>query len=321
MSMTIRAATPMERMYTYTQSQQIIGQTSCVGHLRFDMGREGNEFHTMFEDHKQELKTEEFKAEFNDVIQQLRNNKTYSKFLKSRSNMIAYSSAHPESMFNDGHCYMTALRVDTEKYAYLLRLNPMRGDYSYCYVYQRDRLDNHLENAARGIQIRSPWSINYCHLEDGDRIRIIHQDNSLSTYIARYVDVAHMELFNGRYYEPLHIDQFAKYWKDNNYKDVIPLRKSLPEKCYSTLAETGEIIVINKGKSGYQNTNIQFTSKEDARSIAAARNKMLGVTKAQEEAMKVGSMFGWHVPAADPKNYDERGQLRMGLNRDRSGAR
>ena len=321
MSMTIRAATPMERMYTYTQSQQIIGQTSCVGHLRFDMGREGNEFHTMFADHKQELKTEEFKTEFNDVIQQLRNNKSYGNILKSRRDMIAYSSAHPECMFNDGHCYMTALRVDTEKYAYLFRLNPMRGDYSYCYAYQRGRLDNHLENAARGIQICSPGYKDYCHLEDGDLLRIIHQDNSISTFVARYVDQAHMELFNGRSYDALHIHQFADFWEKNNYRDVIPLRKSLPEKCYSTLAETGEVIIIKKGEIGYYRTDIPFADKEEGKAIAKEYNRKLGVTKAQEEAMKAGSMFGWHVPAADPKNYDERGQLRRGLNRDRSGAR
>ena len=37
-------------------------------------------------------------------------------------------------------------------------------------------------------------------------------------------------------------------------------------------------------------------------------NREIGVTPAQAEAMKVGSMFGWNVPGADPKSYDEKGK-------------
>ena len=42
--------------------------------------------------------------------------------------------------------------------------------------------------------------------------------------------------------------------------------------------------------------------------LADSMNHKLGVTKGQAEAMKTGSMFGWKVPAADPKNYDENGK-------------
>lgn len=38
-------------------------------------------------------------------------------------------------------------------------------------------------------------------------------------------------------------------------------------------------------------------------------NHELGITPAQAEAMKVGSMFDWNAPGADPKNYDENGKL------------
>ena len=48
-------------------------------------------------------------------------------------------------------------------------------------------------------------------------------------------------------------------------------------------------------------------------------NAKLGVSRAQEEAMKAGSMFGFQVPAADPRNYDADGKPVM--PKDRGDAR
>ncbi len=44
MDITIRTATPAERLYTYKQSQQITMQTGCVGYLRGDIEKSGTEF-------------------------------------------------------------------------------------------------------------------------------------------------------------------------------------------------------------------------------------------------------------------------------------
>ncbi len=38
-----------------------------------------------------------------------------------------------------------------------------------------------------------------------------------------------------------------------------------------------------------------------------------GITPAQQEAMLVGSMFGWDVPGADPDHYDKEGNPNMTL--------
>ena len=61
MDMTIRAMKPMERMYSYTQSTQIMAQTGCIGHLRADMDTDGNGFFSSWNDHRGDLKTQEFK--------------------------------------------------------------------------------------------------------------------------------------------------------------------------------------------------------------------------------------------------------------------
>ena len=65
MDMTLRAATPVERLYTADQSMQIEGQTGCIGHLRADMGADGNGFFRTWKDHRQNLDTEEFQRNLN----------------------------------------------------------------------------------------------------------------------------------------------------------------------------------------------------------------------------------------------------------------
>ena len=43
MDIEVRPATKTEQMYCYTQSDQIMGQTGCIGHLRADMGDSGDQ--------------------------------------------------------------------------------------------------------------------------------------------------------------------------------------------------------------------------------------------------------------------------------------
>ena len=42
--MILRPMTLAERNYSYTQSQQLIMQTGCIGHLRADFGGNGKQF-------------------------------------------------------------------------------------------------------------------------------------------------------------------------------------------------------------------------------------------------------------------------------------
>ena len=71
MDYSIQIMTPEERKYTYTQSQQIISQTGCIGHLRADLGS-GEEFYSAWDDHRGDLKTPEFKRELDQVTNALR---------------------------------------------------------------------------------------------------------------------------------------------------------------------------------------------------------------------------------------------------------
>ncbi|MBQ7300964.1 MAG: hypothetical protein IJW77_14110, partial [Clostridia bacterium] len=66
-----------------------------------------------------------------------------------------------------------------------------------------------------------------------------------------------------------------------------------------------EEIRIDIAESGYTPVGRDGSMKH-----VLEMNRELGVTRPQMEAMKVGSMFGWDVPGADPKNYDEHGTPR-----------
>ena len=103
----------------------------------------------------------------------------------------------------------------------------------------------------------------------------------------------------------------------NIEKEVVQPTLSLPDRCYSILDSTGDIVIIQKGERGYYAVDFTAGSKEANRAFADEKNTELGVTKAQEKAMKAGSMFGWTVPAADPQSYDENGKLLCSKPKDR----
>ena len=319
MDMTIRPLRSDEQKYAYAQSQQIKMQTGMIGYLRGDFDSTGTGFYTTWFDEVKSRKTDEFKAELDEVINALRFDEQYGGALKDRSALAAYCRRTPESSFGgDGREF--GFRADTEQYSYMLRLNPNRGEYNlYCYCYQRKWLDRHLQQAERGIRFINPNYKELFRIPDGDKVRITYADGEKVDRTCRYIDDYHVEIGSG-WNSLLHICQFAEMMEQNG-STVIPLRSSLPEQCYSVLPDTGELIIIKKGESGYYRTDIDMGGKAENRALADEYNAKLGVSKAQEQAMSAGSMFGWAVPAADPKNYDESGQPIRPKHKDRGDAR
>lgn len=132
--MTLRPMTETERMYSYTQSQQLIMQTGCIGHLSGDFGSNGKQFFSSWDDHRADLKSDDFKHEFDEVINALREDDQYSGILKSRDSLSSVCRKFPESNFGNDREY--GFRADTDHYSYLFRLNPHKGEYNiYCYCY------------------------------------------------------------------------------------------------------------------------------------------------------------------------------------------
>lgn len=84
--------------------------------------------------------------------------------------------------------------------------------------------------------------------------------------------------------------------------------KTLPDLCYSILPAGGDLIIIKLHETGYSLCDYSTADREANRRLADELNKRMGIGKAQEEAMLAGSIFGWHVPAADPSHYDDNGE-------------
>lgn len=152
--MEIRALTSAEQKYTYAQSTQLEGQTGVIGHLRGDFASSGYGFYTTWFDTRPQRKSDEFKAEFDEVINSLREDK---ELLHNRYDMSSFARRFPDSAFKGNYCTEYGFRVDTEKHAYLLRCNPTKGDYNfYCYCYVKEWLDRHISNAKKGIRFIDP---------------------------------------------------------------------------------------------------------------------------------------------------------------------
>ena len=312
MSFEIRGLSPEERKYTYTQSTQINGQTGCIGHLRADMDSNGEGFFTSWDDHQGDLKTQEFKDEFDHVINDLRKD-----FLKNRTALTKFCYSHLDNSFGNDREW--GVRADTDKYSYLMRLNPNREYNLYCYCYKREWLNQHIEQARRGIRFITPHYEEKFRIPDGDQIRIMRFDGEKLDRTVRFIDDYHIEVGGGFGSNLYHICEFAEAMERNG-NTVISLRSSLPEKCFVYVESTDEIGVVVRGEEGYRPTDVKPDKGVSKQKGVEYLNEAMGLSKAQAAAMSAGSLFGWDTKTADPANYNEEGVLQK-KQRDRGDAR
>ena len=315
MDMTLRPATPTERLYAYEQCAPLSEQCGNPGYLWSSLDNSGSIFLNSWETFVSSQNTPEFKAEFNTVLDMLRFDERYGHVLKNRAAMIVYCLDHSEGSFRNGFEY--AFRADTRGYSYLIRCIPAGEDnHVYIYPYRRDLLDRHMKQAEKGIRFITPDGKEKFRVADGDMVRITTSEGASLDRMARYIDDCHAEI-GGSFY---HIQEFAEWMKESNSK-VIPLRPGLPERCYAVLPSGDEIIIVKKGESGYYHTDKYGHDRAEALAIVNECNESGGVSKAQAAAMLAGSMFGWEVPAADPKKDVKEGQPIKPKHHDRGDAR
>ena len=299
---TLRPLNIPERKYTYAQSSQLQGQTGNIGHLCGDFGSSGNEFYTSWFDTRPQWKSDEFKKDLDSVIGALHSEE--HGLLQSRLQMARFGRDNKESEMKGAYTAEFGFRADTEKYAFLLRCNPTKGDYNfYCFCYVKEWLDKHIEAANRDIRFIDSHYKELFRIPDGESIIVTDRDGKPESYPCRYIDEYHVEVGRNLF----HICEFAERMENGGYT-YAPKEQYLPPMCYSTLPSTGEVIKIDRWQNGYTSTKFNDGTRAENEVAKDKLNERLGVGKAQEQAMLAGSMGRWDSVAAKPKSYDENGK-------------
>lgn len=139
----IRPAFPEEAGLFYALPPEQDEELGAIGHVRIDFGRSGTEFwHTWHPRGPQELNSPEFKAELQEVVEEMREG-----VLKNFSAMTGYCRGHGGEI-SGGWVQNYGYIVETENYRYCLRCNPVPGDYQ-AYLTAFD-LNVQRQNQAQG---------------------------------------------------------------------------------------------------------------------------------------------------------------------------
>ncbi len=121
----MRPASPDEAGLFYALSPEKDEELGAVGHVRIDFGRDGDEFwHTWWSRGLEGLNTPEFKDELGQVIGQLRRG-----VLKDFSTMLRLCHIDGGEISGGIAARNYGFVLETERYRYCLRCNPVRGDY------------------------------------------------------------------------------------------------------------------------------------------------------------------------------------------------
>jgi len=127
-----RPASRSEAGMFYAQEPEQSEALGSIGHLRMDFGRRGTEFWTSWFDHcGDKLNTPEFKAEIDEVVNELR-----ETVLKDRATMRSFCADFGGELGESLGIRQYGYNIGTEHYRYCLRCKPQEGDYDgylWCY--------------------------------------------------------------------------------------------------------------------------------------------------------------------------------------------
>ncbi|MCD9023482.1 hypothetical protein [Cohnella silvisoli] len=131
----LQSAAPEDAALFYSGSAEENMQRGCIGHLRGDFGRSGEEFWMSWFGRNSPLQTPEFEAELGKVMQAIGD----QGVLKSLQDMRRFCSQHPEARIQSSRSpNVYGFYMQTQEHRYYLRCFTYAGDYNfYVYCYAR----------------------------------------------------------------------------------------------------------------------------------------------------------------------------------------
>lgn len=182
---------------------------------------------------------------------------------------------------NQRHLKSEAFKAEFDKVVNFLRKNPenpvlrSRADMrKYCYAHPDQHVSGSYHDTNAGFKIQTADYSYY--------VRCTPQEGDYDLYIF---------CFDNRYLLP-----------------ELAGQHDLPNNCYTILPSSGEVVLIVHDEQGYHRSGLTTNDMALNRQIVNTNNALMDVTRAQEEAMPAGSLFGWNTPAAKPWRYEPDGK-------------
>lgn len=150
----LRPASPEEAGLFYAHSLDEEKALGCIGNVRIDFGHRGQEFwHTWWPSYDTALNTPEFKAELQELVDELR-----TSVLKNLSGMNSYCYEHGGKI-DGGYQQNYGYVAETDNYHFCLRCIPVQGDYNaYLYAYDKRQQELNMKNAEKPIIARTAYA-------------------------------------------------------------------------------------------------------------------------------------------------------------------
>ena len=141
-------ASPEDAGLFYAQTPEKDEELGAIGHVRIDFGHNGRGgfYHTWWPRGPEELNTREFRDELDKVVNDLRKG-----VLKDLPSMRRYCYGSKGAIAGGSCCQNYGFTLETGRYLYRLRCNPIEGDYQ-CYLSCFDKQAQQMGLTEQGRQ-------------------------------------------------------------------------------------------------------------------------------------------------------------------------